>query len=261
MKKHLLILFSFIAVAFHPVSAWNRVGHDAITYIAECHLTPRAKANIERYLDGKSIVYHASWLDLVRMTPAYGHTYKWHGSTVTPEGKYMRRTSGNKDAVIAADTTIAKLKNHRQMTDSAVAVDIKILIHVIADMHCPGHVSFTDHPQGKFKFKLENTEHLFHQYWDGAPDLCHKWYYTDYQYQLDRHTGTERESMSRGTPLEWTEENAAICRAIYDWVKPGDTLDRAQSYDFILKSGELVDSQIVKAGYRLARLLNEIFDY
>ena len=36
---------------------WGRVGHDAVSYIAECHLTPTAKANIEKYLDGESIVY------------------------------------------------------------------------------------------------------------------------------------------------------------------------------------------------------------
>ncbi|MDE5635033.1 MAG: S1/P1 nuclease [Muribaculaceae bacterium] len=256
-----LCLILFVAISQQLTSAWNRVGHDAVAYIAECHLTPRAKANIERYLDGRSIVYYASWLDLVRMTPEYGHTYKWHGSTVTPECRYIRRKSGNKDAVIASDMTIEKLRDHRNMTDSAVAVDIKILIHIIADMHCPSHVSFTDHPQGNFRFRLENDEHLFHNYWDGAPDMCHKWYYTDYQYQLDRYSQSQIDKMSCGTPLDWTEETAATCREIYDWIKPDEQLDRAQSYDLVLKSGELVDIQIIKAGYRLARLLNEFFDY
>ena len=151
-----LCLILFVAISQQLTSAWNRVGHDAVAYIAECHLTPRAKANIERYLDGRSIVYYASWLDLVRMTPEYGHTYKWHGSTVTPECRYIHRKSGNKDAVIASDMTIEKLRDHRNMTDSAVAVDIKILIHIIDDMHCPSHVSFTDHPQGNLRFRLEN---------------------------------------------------------------------------------------------------------
>lgn len=259
MKKAYLILLSLIMSSLHYAAAWNRVGHDAVAYIAECNLTPTAKNNIERYLGGKSIVYYASWLDLVRMTPEYGHTYKWHGSTVTPDCRYIRRKSGNKDAVIASTMAIEKLRDYKNMTDSAIAVELKILVHVIADMHCPGHVSFTDYPQGGFKFTLENDEYFFHNYWDGAPDLCHKWYYTDYRYQLDRYSRSEIDRQSRGTPLDWTEETATVCRVIYDWIKPGDIFDRAQSYDLILKSGDLVDSQIVKAGYRLAKLLNELF--
>ncbi|MDE6448630.1 MAG: S1/P1 Nuclease, partial [Muribaculaceae bacterium] len=81
------------------------------------------------------------------------------------------------------------------------------------------------------------------------------------QYQLDRYSQSQIDKMSCGTPLDWTEETAATCREIYDWIKPDEQLDRAQSYDLVLKSGELVDIQIIKAGYRLARLLNEFFDY
>ncbi len=178
MNKSVTAIIAVMLCTVFSASAWNKVGHDAIAYIAECHLTPKAKANIERYLDGYSIVYYASWLDKVRLQPAYKHTYKWHGSTVTPEGKYMRRTSGNWDAVMALDQTISQLQDHRNMTDSAVAVGIKILVHVIGDMHCPAHVSFQDHPQGPFKFKLRGEEFLFHSYWDASPDDSHKWYYT-----------------------------------------------------------------------------------
>ena len=242
-------------------SAWNKVGHDAIAYIAECHLTPRAKANIERYLDGYSIVYTASWPDMVRLQPAYAHTHKWHGSTVTPEGKYMRRRSGNWDAVMGLEQTMAKLENHKQMTDSAVAVDLKILVHLIGDLHCPSHASFEDHPQGKFKFKLCGNEFQFHQYWDAAPDNSHKWYYTDYQYNLDRWPEEKQKEVAKGTPLEWTEENARLSREIYDRIHPGDDLDRAQTYDFQIFTQELTDQQIVKAGYRLAAVLNSLFDY
>lgn len=261
IHKAIISVIVSILISSMPAGAWNKVGHDAIAYIAECHLTPRAKANIERYLDGYSIVYYASWLDKVRLQPAYAHTHKWHGSTVTPEGKYMRRTSGNWDAVMALDRTIRQLENHSQMTDSAVAVDIRILVHVIADMHCPGHVSFEDRPQAQFRFKLRGEEFLFHNYWDAAPDNSHKWYYTDYQYNLDRWPEAERVAVTRGTPREWTEEHAAVCRPIYDLIHPGDELDRAQTYDFQLFTERLTDELIVKAAYRLAAVLNNIFDY
>lgn len=53
------MLLCYCGTAF----GWGKSGHDAIAYIAECNLTPKAKKNIEKYLDGRSIVYYASWMD------------------------------------------------------------------------------------------------------------------------------------------------------------------------------------------------------
>jgi hypothetical protein len=141
-----------------------------------------------------------------------------------------------------------------------VATEIKMLIHIVPDMHCPAHVSFSDYPQGEFTFKLREEEFLFHSYWDGAPDLCHKWYYTDYQYQLDRCSDAEFNEIVKGTTLEWAEENARRCRVIYTWVKDKGEYDRAATYELQLRTCALVDYQLVVGGYRLAEMLNSLFD-
>ena len=43
------VLSCWCATAF----GWGKIGHDAIAYIAECNLTPKAKKNIEKYLGGR----------------------------------------------------------------------------------------------------------------------------------------------------------------------------------------------------------------
>ena len=67
------MLLCYCGTAF----GWGKSGHDAIAYIAECNLTPKARKNIEKYLDGRSIVYYASWMDVYRHTPAYKVTSGW----------------------------------------------------------------------------------------------------------------------------------------------------------------------------------------
>ena len=54
------MLLCYCGTAF----GWGKSGHDAIAYIAECNLTPKARKNIEKYLDGRSIVYYAAWIDV-----------------------------------------------------------------------------------------------------------------------------------------------------------------------------------------------------
>ena len=76
MKKTLLLAFAALCFV-QSALAWGKSGHDAVAYIAETHLTKRAKAVIERYL-GHSIVYDASWMDDYRAEPGYEMTNWWH---------------------------------------------------------------------------------------------------------------------------------------------------------------------------------------
>lgn len=106
------MLLCYCGTAF----GWGKSGHDAIAYIAECNLTPKARKNIEKYLDGRSIVYYASWMDVYRHTPAYKVTSGWHGDTVDADGKYVPNAKG--DAVQCIEEAIARLKDYRSLDDS-----------------------------------------------------------------------------------------------------------------------------------------------
>ena len=56
MKKSFLLLAAMLLCCCGTAFGWGKSGHDAIAYIAECNLTPKARKNIEKYLDGRSIV-------------------------------------------------------------------------------------------------------------------------------------------------------------------------------------------------------------
>ncbi|MDE7442788.1 MAG: S1/P1 nuclease, partial [Muribaculaceae bacterium] len=190
MQQKVSTLIAIITLTWTAAFGWGKVGHDATAYIAECNLTPTAKANIEQYLGGKSIVYYASWMDKVRYTPEYEHTGRAHTFTVDTDKKYMPLEHG--DAVSMINEQIELLKNRSELTDSAVAVGIKLLVHFVGDMHCPSHVRYQDRTQN-VSFKLFGNTYKFHPFWDGTSlEGNHRWYYTDYQYHLDRCSDEER---------------------------------------------------------------------
>ena len=83
----------------------------------------------------------------------------------------------------------------------------------------------------------------------------HRWHYTEWQQQLDRCSKEEKAKIAAGTPREWFHETAVDCRYLYDIVKPDDELGP----DYLNANIELAEKQILKAGYRLARVLNELF--
>lgn len=144
MKRFILILFLLLAA--REIRAFGLAGHAAIACIAEHHLTPRARANIMRYTDHRSIVYYASWMDEWRRSKGYEFTTHWHAGTVDAEFRStpaVREASGAKgDCVVAVEQSIALLSEYDKLDDSTVLVHIKYLVHLLGDMHCPTHVYY-----------------------------------------------------------------------------------------------------------------------
>ena len=247
----------FFVISAQELFAWGRLEHDAITCIAECNLKPKVKKRIESYLGGRSIVYFASWMDDYRKTPEYLFSDTWHMSYVDENFKFME--APNKETyrcVPALEDAIKQLENYKSLDDSTVAVALKFLIHLTADMHCPSHVYYYGR-EVFFQVKYNGADVGYHSLWDAYMlRSAHTWSYSEYQFQLDRCSAAEKKQIVQGTPRDWFEQTARDCDIIYQWAKPGDSL----GIDFKNKAHFLAESQMLKAGYRMAYLLNKLFD-
>lgn len=256
MKIGSFLLTIMLCCWYSAAFGWGKVGHDAVAYIAECNLTPKAKKNIEKYLGGHSIVYYASWMDQIRHTPAYKHTTSWHTNRVDAEGNYIPNPKG--DAMSFLENCITKMRDYHNLNDSTIMVTICFIVHLVGDLHCPGHVKYPWYKN--FNFSLNGKEYGFHNYWDEwALTLSNNWHYMEYQHQLDRCSKKEKRELGKGTPRDWLTDNARNCRVIYNWTKSNQELSYEEGRDFINFSHGFAEKQVLKAGYRLAALLNELF--
>ena len=259
MKKTLFLLSAALILCFDSAFGWGKMGHDAIAYIAECHLTPKAKKTIEKYI-GPSIVHYASWMDAYRFEPQYAHTSLWHTAWVDENDEYdpTRKPDGN--AIKGIEDTMELLRDYKSLDDSTVVVSIKYLVHLVGDMHCPAHIKYTTHDT-KYDVLFEDKYHKPHKFpihsvWDNEIITTTRiWSVSEWADELDRLPKAERQAVAAGTPRDWLHDNAVVCEAQFEWAKPGQRLGQ----DFLNEALPLIERQIRNAGYRLARVLNELF--
>ena len=148
---------------------------------------------------------------------------------------------------------IERLRDYRNLDDSTVVVNLRYVIHLVGDMHCPSHVNYQ---QSRMRVLFYGVDTQYHALFDGGIlDRKHRWGYMEYKHQLDRYSRREREALAAGTPDDWFAESRRECAVIYDWAAPGDKL----GLSFCNKAIGLLDHQLIKASYRLAKVLNELF--
>lgn len=257
--KRILSVILFAAIFCGTASAWGRLGHATIAKIAENNLKPSAKKTIEKYLGGHSIVYYSAWMDDYRETKEYGFTTTWHTAPVNKDFKYedslLNPEKGN--AIYGLEKAIEVLKDYRNQPDSTVAVNLKYVIHLVGDMHCPSHVKYTDR---KMNFKLylpKSTAPIkAHAFWDsGSITYSRVYSYSDWAEELDLLDRKAVKQITSGTPRDWFHDCAVRCLLQFDITAPNMNLTK----DSMNQAIELCETQIQYAGYRLAAVLNSLF--
>ena len=282
MKKIVVLVVAFVfALSVQEAMAWGGWAHRFITYTAEQHLEPDVKSKIEKYL-GSSMVDHCSWMDEIRKPirnkkhpehdyhMPWEHTLAWHMITADKNLQLSNERAYNNDGDLLPNlkVCIENLKNHRNLPDSAVVVNLKCVIHMMEDMHCPCHIYYTEFPDCfrkpgvKYRWDLfslyyEGEKTTYHKVWDGMSILeLYPEYGEDYakfKAKMDNLSPKKRAKMCEGTVEDWALETAKDCRVIYDWAKPNDNIDR----EFLLKRRKLTLQQYHRSVYRLAHVLNE----
>ncbi|WP_418983782.1 S1/P1 nuclease [Alistipes sp.] len=255
--RNLLVILACLC-CIRGAYGWGQKGHDVTVYIAECHLTPEAARKIDKVLGGHSPVYYANWLDVASHTPEYDYTRTWHYLNVD-EGETLETMPKNPkgDILTAVTSIVAKLKAGG-MTPDEEALQLKMLIHLVGDMHCPMHLGrLSDLGGNQRPVLMFGRQTNLHSAWDTAiPEAAHKWSYTEWREQIDRLDEDEAARMQAGEPADWLAESLAICQRIYAQTPEGTKI----SYDYVDQSAPVIERQFLRGGYRLARLLNEIYD-
>lgn len=262
MKR--IITLTFFVLAFTvAASAFSTKYHATVAYIAEQHMTPKAKSNFRKAFGNRPLVYFASYPDF------YRDIYNINGTPIThsiyldedfnPVSKRDEKISAY-DALLWA---VEQLKDYKAMDDSLRVVALAMVAHFAGDSHCPSHKNYAD-KRGRIRDifctkSLKNNgkgqKVSYHAFWDAfCMDQRYVGGFMDVAYMIDTCTKEEIAGIQQGSIEDWMHATAVDCKDLYD-VGDGATVDRI----YVTDKAELAVRQVRNAGYRLAALMNRIF--
>ncbi|HEY8665463.1 MAG TPA: S1/P1 nuclease [Tepidisphaeraceae bacterium] len=277
-------LLLVLTLSAPPAGAWGRDGHVIVARIAELNLTEPARARIAELLDvdgaqaPTSIADDAiaNWADLVKKLNA---TAPWHYIDIPIRLDPDKRLSPQQlaDLLEKEDAIVYRIEDLRALFADARANDkerlraLKYLVHFVADVHQPLHCANYNDDRGGNDRKLNYFRPLkpfeanLHFFWDDlilqqALGIEHTpAQVLDYAAKLNAAITDEQRHdwLQRRTATQWALESNALADAeAYDIVPASkDTkLDITEAY--VKSKVPVMNTQLQKAGLRLADLLN-----
>jgi hypothetical protein len=281
MCRKIWLVFTLLWITATGVQAWDNGGHLLVDEIADGRLRPEVVGKIASLLplidaschEGRpyNFVSVGTWLDDVRKVNR--EWSKWHYVDVPCAGDAFVEPNPP-HALWALDRAVAVLGS-KEATPQARAEALGQVIHLVADIHQPLHTASRNDDRGGNAVLIEPLI-------DGAPGPANLHAFWDAAYRYDAVQGqivdvwpkhsvniaqiakellVQAPDSETPVPLaqkpwhQWARETHALaCQS--GWPAQGGS-PVALTPDFVHQAHEIADRQLVRAGVRLAALLNE----
>jgi len=251
--KRLTIYICFTLISLTGFG-WGQTGHRAVGLIAERHLTAKARKNIAKILGQQSLAEVGTWMDEVRSDSTFNYMSDWHWVTIETGKTYDQSPKNPKGDVIATlEKIIAELGRHT-LDKKAETDRVKILVHLVGDIHQPLHVGCCDDQGGnKVKVKWFRSESNLHRVWDSDMIDDTRLSFTELADFLGEPDAALAVEWQKKSVRDWADESMALRRAVYE------TGDGNLGYKYAYKHWPEAKLRMLQAGLRLAAVLNQIY--
>lgn len=252
MTKSLVLSIFLCFASINSIFAWGPRGHKIISQIAQKYLNKSVADSVDFYLDDISFVKASYWMDEVKMNISYDFMKPWHFVTIPVDKTYVR--TKNPDIINVLENVITKLKTKKAGPKNEVQLALKVLLHLMGDLHQPLNCGFARDNNGfnsKLRFFFKSTN--LHDVWE-FEILEYQSITTEECLALANNLSkAEITSMQSGDVMKWTQESRLLLADVYDFKgnKLGD--------EYLEKNSRVLKMQLIKAGIRLAGTLNQIY--
>jgi hypothetical protein len=233
---------------------WGATGHRVTGYIADQYLSKKARKAIEQLLKGQSLAMASTWMDEIKSDSTYDYMSDWHWVTI-PKGQTYDQTAKNPkgDIIATLERIISELKSKKLSQEEQVQ-RIKILIHLIGDVHQPLHVGAKDDKGGNdVKIMWFRTDSNLHRVWDSEIIDDTKLSYSELGQSLDKPSDAELKAWQKASVRDWAEESQGYHAQVYNYG------NGKIGYRYSYLHYYIVRHRLLQAGVRLAGVLNQIY--
>jgi len=262
MKKHLIIiLIIFIGYsqtnnAANTSDDWGATGHRVVGKIADNYLCGKAKRHIKKLLKSKSLAFVSTFGDEIKSDTRYREFYTWHYINMPLDSNYADSKKNENGDLVTGIEYCKKIIQDENASDDDKAFYLKLLIHLVGDLHQPMHIGLEEDKGGNdFKLQWFYEDSNLHRVWDSEMIGSYGMSYSELAADADVLSKTQIKAMQEGSIIDWVNETHELTKKVYASAEPDENLRYRYSYNHF----NTVRSQLQLSGIRLAKVLNDLF--
>ena len=262
MKK--ILLFSVLVLSVLTANAWARSAEEAAVIMAVRNISPKGQKLVKKYL-GKTFEDDIRYLYTKEGKQAIPHTKEIHYLHLDKD--FQPKNVGENDAYVAIEKAMEVLRTYKSHSKIEVTRALRTVICLMVDIHHMANIRIDNipHSQRDFSYKYHSTEvgkkkdRLETAKWSSLGRNCGGYprgFSGEWRaYDMTLYLGDRFAEYSKGTLKDWVADNGAVAARYLAIYKP-DAVVSCLDHKY---TDPVNYDLMVKAGCRLATLLNDVF--
>jgi hypothetical protein len=253
MNKALIFITFLLTLIILPAKtfAWGKQGHALVAEVAFNYMNKNTKMEVLKYLDGMTIEEAANWMDNVKSDHSFDFMKSYHYVNFE-KGDNVVETEGD-NIIFQLNTTIKELQNKKNLSKEEINTKIKILFHLMGDLHQPLHVGYGEDKGGNtMQINYNGKGTNLHSFWDSGI-IKSKGITLQDCLNSNKFCFFKLRKIKKINVIKWSSESRNLLDQIYN------TGGNKINDDYVNRNAVLIETQILKAGIRLASVLNDVF--
>lgn len=255
-KNFFAIVFSILVLM--PLNAgaiWGKTGHRTVGAIADNYLKGSTKRALKKLLNHESLAFVSTYSDEIKADDRYKSFASWHYINMPLDVEYDVTKQNPKGDLVSGIEKCKTVLLDANASQDDKAFYLRMLIHLIGDLHQPMHVGLAQDRGGNdFKVQWHYRDTNLHKVWDTKILEDYGMSYSELANNTAYLSKAEIKTIQDGTVIDWVNDTHVLTRKVYATVKEGDNLRYDYSYQYL----NVARKQLQIAGIRLAKVLNEV---
>ncbi len=219
-------------------------------------MTNKTKRHLKKILNHQSLALVSTFSDEIKADPRYKEFDTWHYVNMSFDDTYESSTKNPKGDMVTGIAHCIKIIKDENSSNNDKAFYLKMLIHLVGDLHQPLHVGREEDRGGNdIKVQWQSKNSNLHKVWDSQIIEAYNMSYSELANNADFLTKNEIKQLQRGSVIDWVNTTQNLAKTIYNDVEDGENLGYGYSYKYL----DVARSQLQIAGIRLAKVLNDLF--
>ena len=240
---------------FSNADDWGATGHRTIGQIAEQYLKGHTKRKIKKLLHGESLALVSTFGDEIKSDKRYNKFYTWHYINMPLDADYDASKQNPDGDLVSGINYCKKIISDKNSSDDDKIFYLKLLVHLVGDLHQPLHVGLAEDKGGNdFKVQWFYKDTNLHSVWDSKMIDDYGMSYTELAKNAEKLSKEDVKNIQEGSIVDWANDTHKLTRQVYANVTPNDNLRYQYSYEYM----GVVRDQLQKGGIRLAKVLNDL---
>jgi len=249
-----LIALAFAIACLYPSQgkAWGWKGHELVAEIAKSCLEKQVVDSVQYFLGKTSFGEAATWMDEIKGDHAFDSLKPMHYINVERDKTYVKTEGAN--IVNELELVIAQLLKKEPRDKKDTELYLKILFHLVGDIHQPLHVGYgADKGGNTIDVDFLGKDTNLHHVWDS--DIIELTHISLNGCLKLANTLSKQEvqNLQKIDVQAWMDDSRALLPEVYNFQ------DHLITQPYIDTNKEVIKKQLLKGGIRLAAVLHRAF--